>query len=295
MTFPIHMDALGSFVARLRGEGFDARTDLFNGQVGLIVGPKGLDPKRMPPDTSGLFFPLWELNYRANREFVEARRFHDIFESRPPDWKFNRPYHSSVEHERLNLHHWNRSVSLLGDRNVESATQQALIRLFPPSDFPVNIDVVGGQMQTYATIRVSNFDGGIDETAKAIPEDFLGSGGKMAAILTAVDRIVSDLQKAKRIPIAYQPPPRTHTDARLELRPVAYVGEGSDLTERNQVTQYEIQGLPPGDRAWIANFGAPYRNNWRILRATDEVQSDWTGDYGSAEDALAALQREFEA
>src|ERR1039457_394008 len=114
MTFPLRMDDLGPFVAALRSEGFDARADLFNGQVGLIVGPNGLDPNRMPPDTAGLFFPLWELNYTPNRALVEARRFHDIFENRSPDWQLNRPYQHNAEHERLSLRHWNRSASLLG-------------------------------------------------------------------------------------------------------------------------------------------------------------------------------------
>ncbi len=89
---PIHMDDLDTFAQQLQNEGFDARANVFNGQVGLIVGPKGLDPKRMPPDTAGLFFPLWELNYKANMPLVEARNFHDLFANRPPDWKFDRPY-----------------------------------------------------------------------------------------------------------------------------------------------------------------------------------------------------------
>lgn len=124
MNFPIHMDQLGALVARLRSEGFDARADLFNGQVGLIVGPNGLDPKRMPPETAGLFFPLWELNYNPNRALVDARRFHEVFESRPSGWKFNRPYQQSEEHERLNLRHWNRSAALLGDKAIEESIQR---------------------------------------------------------------------------------------------------------------------------------------------------------------------------
>lgn len=92
-SFPIHMNALGAFVKDLKNEGFDARSDLFNGQVGLIVGPKGLEPERMNPGEAALFFPLWELNYEANRPLVAARRFHDIVKNRPSDWQFNKPYH----------------------------------------------------------------------------------------------------------------------------------------------------------------------------------------------------------
>jgi hypothetical protein len=33
----------------------------------------------MPPETAGLFFPLWELNFTPNRRFVEARQFEDMF------------------------------------------------------------------------------------------------------------------------------------------------------------------------------------------------------------------------
>ena len=95
-NFPIHTGSLGRFADQLWREGFDASTDLFNGQVGLIVGPKGLDERRLPPEMAGLFFPLWEVNYQENRPYVEARRFHDIFENRPKDWTFNRPYQRST-------------------------------------------------------------------------------------------------------------------------------------------------------------------------------------------------------
>ena len=91
-TFPINMFDVDDFAKRLKGEGFDARADLYNGQGGLIVGPKGLDPIRMPPDTRAFFFPLWELNHDSNRSLVDARKFHEIFEKRPPDWLYNRPY-----------------------------------------------------------------------------------------------------------------------------------------------------------------------------------------------------------
>jgi hypothetical protein len=292
MTAPIHMDDLGPFVANLRSEGFDARTDLFNGQVGLIVGPGGLDPKRMPPNTAGLFFPLWELNYAPNRPLVKARKFHDIFESRPTDWQFNHPYQNPTDHERINLRHWNRSASLLGAGKLEETIQQELIRRFPPSDFPVNIDVVGGQAQTYATVRVTNFEAGIDETEKAMPEDFIGSGGTPAAVLDAAERIISELNRTGRLP-AVPKRPSPHPGLKVTLRAIGHVGEGPDVRHWPEVYQYEVQGLPSGERAWIANFGAPNRKNWRILRATNEVQSDWTGDYESVEEALTVIQQEF--
>lgn len=91
-NFPIYMDDLENFASGLRSEGFDARADLYNGQLGLIVGPKGLDRRRIPPETAGLFFPLWELNHNSNRLLVETRRFHDLAEHRPKEWKFDQPY-----------------------------------------------------------------------------------------------------------------------------------------------------------------------------------------------------------
>jgi hypothetical protein len=96
--FPISMNSVAAFVTLLGDEGFDARCDLFNGQVGVIVGPEGLDSSRMPPETQGLLFPLWELNQRANRALVVERRFHDMFERRTPDWQLHRP-HPEVEAE----------------------------------------------------------------------------------------------------------------------------------------------------------------------------------------------------
>jgi len=51
--------------------------------------------------------------------------------------------------------------------------------------------------------------------------------------------------------------------------------------------------MPDGKTARIANFGAPNRNDWRIMRVNaDNPQSDWTGHYESVEDALAALQQD---
>lgn len=76
----------GDFVKQLQAEGFDARGNVFNGQVGVIVGPKGLDMDRMPPNEIGIFHPLWELNDPANHRLVAERRFHDIVDKRRPSW-----------------------------------------------------------------------------------------------------------------------------------------------------------------------------------------------------------------
>ena len=61
------------------------------------------------------------------------------------------------------------------------------------------------------------------------------------------------------------------------------------------ITQYEVTGFPPGQEASIANFGSVHRDSWRIFRVKDSIDSGWMGDYNTAEDALAALQQEFES
>jgi hypothetical protein len=49
--------------------------------------------------------------------------------------------------------------------------------------------------------------------------------------------------------------------------------------------------MPDGGTARKSNFRAPIRNDWRIMRINaDNTQTDWTGHYESAADALAALQ-----
>ena len=75
-----------------------------------------------------------------------------------------------------------------------------------------------------------------------------------------------------------------HEDAWLRDGPV-YAG--------GQVTGYRVGGMPDGKTARIANFGAPNRNDWRIMRINaDNTPTDWTGHYESVEDALAALQQD---
>jgi hypothetical protein len=53
--------------------------------------------------------------------------------------------------------------------------------------------------------------------------------------------------------------------------------------------------MPDGKWARIANFGAPDRGGWRIMRINaDNTQTERTGHYESAEAALAVLQKEFD-
>lgn len=56
------------------------------------------------------------------------------------------------------------------------------------------------------------------------------------------------------------------------------------------VDGYRVGGLPDGKTARIANFGAPARNDWRIMQIDGHnTQTGWTGHYESIEDALTAL------
>lgn len=64
------------------------------------------------------------------------------------------------------------------------------------------------------------------------------------------------------------------------------------IAQNGQVTGYRVGGMPNGKSARIANFGAPNRNDWRILRIyADNSQDDWTGCYESAQEALAVLEQ----
>lgn len=61
-----------------------------------------------------------------------------------------------------------------------------------------------------------------------------------------------------------------------------------------QVVGYRVGGMPDGKTARIANFGARNRNDWRIMRINaDNSQTDWIGNYESADEALAALQQDY--
>lgn len=67
-------------------------------------------------------------------------------------------------------------------------------------------------------------------------------------------------------------------------------GEGPNLRNWTEVIAYEVEPLPPGERASIAK----HHHTWQILRTRNGVQGDWTGGYKTAEDALASLQKEFD-
>jgi len=78
----------------------------------------------------------------------------------------------------------------------------------------------------------------------------------------------------------------------LTLRPYGRVGSGFARPEDLSVFQYMVEGLPSGQEASIAKMKG---SHWHVLRRHGGVQGPWTGDYETAEEALAALQREVEA
>jgi hypothetical protein len=82
------------------------------------------------------------------------------------------------------------------------------------------------------------------------------------------------------------------TGPTFTVRAIGHLREGFE-DGNGQAYQYVVENLPPGQEAWIANFGSPYRDHWRILRVQDGIQSDWKGEYGSADEALVALKKEI--
>ena len=59
---------------------------------------------------------------------------------------------------------------------------------------------------------------------------------------------------------------------------------------RVRLNQYSIGGLPPGEFAFIAEFP---QLGWRFLRWNDDWHGNWTGQYSSADAAVAALREEL--
>ena len=83
------------------------------------------------------------------------------------------------------------------------------------------------------------------------------------------------------------------TKINLELQPIGWVRDGP-IFGSGDVYQYRVRHMPVGYQALIANFGAPRRNDWRIMRIDDDTQENWNGHYETAEEGLAMLQKEFE-
>jgi hypothetical protein len=61
--------------------------------------------------------------------------------------------------------------------------------------------------------------------------------------------------------------------------------EGPNLNSNRKPFGYRVLGLPPGQEADIVNI----HHRWQILRTIDGIAGHWTGQFTSAEGALAGL------
>jgi len=59
------------------------------------------------------------------------------------------------------------------------------------------------------------------------------------------------------------------------------------------VIEYRVGNLPPGEEAFIANFGSCNEDHWRTLQAKNGADGPWSGDYTTAADALSELQKQY--
>ena len=63
-----------------------------------------------------------------------------------------------------------------------------------------------------------------------------------------------------------------------------------EIRPGRQIIGYRVAGMPDGKWARIANWRAPYGNDWQVVQiSADNKASEWTGHYESAKDALADL------
>src|SRR5262249_38166244 len=96
------------------------------------------------------------------------------------------------------MRHWHRSVGLLGDPAVEDAIRRELNRLFPPDRVPVDISVIGGEANAFVTVRVTNFDHGINVTEKARPQEY--GHDTLAAVIGTANRVIAELEHSGTFP-----------------------------------------------------------------------------------------------
>jgi hypothetical protein len=68
------------------------------------------------------------------------------------------------------------------------------------------------------------------------------------------------------------------------LDAVAHGGRSADFRKWDTALKFRVEGLPPGEQAWIAEMN----HTWRTLLVKDGV-GRWIGKHKTPEDALAAL------
>lgn len=78
----------------------------------------------------------------------------------------------------------------------------------------------------------------------------------------------------------------------LTLHAIGWTNEGPGYAN-GPVIWYRVGGMPEGEEAKIQNLGGPDTPAWRVLRVSNGKSSELAGGFESAEDAMAALQREI--
>lgn len=77
----------------------------------------------------------------------------------------------------------------------------------------------------------------------------------------------------------------------LWLQPVGTIRNVND-PQSEFVYQHRVQHGPSGEEIFIVQLFNP--ETWLILRGNSGNSGTWTGSYASPQDALSALQEEFE-
>jgi hypothetical protein len=80
----------------------------------------------------------------------------------------------------------------------------------------------------------------------------------------------------------------------LTKRPSSYSGSGRELADIDKVIGYDVRGLPAGEEAHLKTE-SPKFDNWKIHRIKDNKFQLWGETYKTADDALAALQKEYDS
>ncbi len=71
----------------------------------------------------------------------------------------------------------------------------------------------------------------------------------------------------------------------LTMHVLAHSFDGPNINNNRKSFFFEVDGLPEGQQAQILER----YHRWQTRRAIDGVWGEWSGQYGSAEEALASL------
>jgi hypothetical protein len=72
-----------------------------------------------------------------------------------------------------------------------------LDRRFPANRYPVNIDVMGQHYGCYATVRITNYNHGINVSEDAHPEDF--ELDTLAAVIDTTYHVIAELEQSGKL------------------------------------------------------------------------------------------------